>query len=889
MAGLYGGSSGSGGLYGKSGGSSAAAAPHKPSGVGGFIENLGGDIVHTVAGMPAGLVHLAEHPVGSVEQMAKGTWQTWSPLFEGHVGQFAHNFYDHPLAPILDVASLFSLGVGGAAKLGELTAADEGSLLGKAAALKVPKEITLKDPKGLETGKFRPDVPFNYSTRPAKRLMQEHVLPAIGRRLPQGVQDTLANTRYTQKLHTYMIHRSVAKSLVLGSVLKASHDIVDPATAPALRRKLAVGMYLNFAKHATRMTPEDAIAHLMSHPHETVIRDATTLGGSTQGSWARAITRARAEERKAQTLVDRHGPRANALPSLQAEHDRQMAQYQKMLTEGYRVAHPARTKLKEPTVKQAREAKMAPLRETYQNIKMLRRQIRKAQAAKNLYEPARAKLEQAMGRRMDIENRAWMHHFEHVSTSEENFSHFANNLGRVATVRMARGRSRATVEHAISVAAKDAKGRVMVVPYHDAVTMGRELNNSTGMLAAIGRKPTMLWKTIQVRWTPRTLTNNGVGNMLLYTLRHDPVTAATGLWHASKILKGEKTAGRDFVNSLPISSQHWFWRNFGPEMHNVFGADAIHTTGRAARLKSGFYPLVHEIADKPIRAASIVNSVKNDPLVQTLMREKNLTFDQAASRALKSDAGGAIRNRAVQHARSVAGDYQAMTGMESKIRNVAPFYMWDRHALRSTKAILTETPTKAVALQAIGQQGHTLNQQLLGNVPQYLEGSIPLQLFGIHGAGDRTKILTTTSLNPFSTVGDVAQMAQALTAGHNVNAGNALFSQVNPFITGAISYGAGKNIETGAPEQTHAGLLTSILANMGMNFPEYKLVQGMIEPAQTTTAKGRPKVLTNDETSALTSFLGVPIRKMSKSAAQTAALYEVGQKPSKRKKSGGLY
>src|SRR5690242_21165853 len=87
-------------------------------GVLGFVKNLGHDIKGAVEGFPAGVVHLAEHPLGSVEQMGKATWSTWSPLFHGEFTKFGQGVYQHPLAPILDVASIFSLGVGTAARIG---------------------------------------------------------------------------------------------------------------------------------------------------------------------------------------------------------------------------------------------------------------------------------------------------------------------------------------------------------------------------------------------------------------------------------------------------------------------------------------------------------------------------------------------------------------------------------------------------------------------------------------------------------------------------------------------------------------------------------------------------------------------------------------------------
>lgn len=74
-----------------------------------FIEHLGSDIKDTAFGIPTGLVMMAEHPIKSVELMAKSTWHDWSPLFHGDVGKEWSQFLAHPLAPILDVSGLTGL------------------------------------------------------------------------------------------------------------------------------------------------------------------------------------------------------------------------------------------------------------------------------------------------------------------------------------------------------------------------------------------------------------------------------------------------------------------------------------------------------------------------------------------------------------------------------------------------------------------------------------------------------------------------------------------------------------------------------------------------------------------------------------------------------------
>src|SRR5687767_4220011 len=77
----------------------------------GFIGNLVGDVRDAAVGLPMGVVDIFTHnPVDTAKNIAGATWQTWSPLFHGHPLEFAESVYDHPLAPILDLATVFTLG-----------------------------------------------------------------------------------------------------------------------------------------------------------------------------------------------------------------------------------------------------------------------------------------------------------------------------------------------------------------------------------------------------------------------------------------------------------------------------------------------------------------------------------------------------------------------------------------------------------------------------------------------------------------------------------------------------------------------------------------------------------------------------------------------------------
>jgi len=866
-------------------------APHA-HGVGGFFQNLGGDIVNAVTGLVPGAIHLVEHPIGGIKGIGKGIWQTWSPLFNGHFGKFASGVYQHPLAPMLDVASLLDLGIGSAGRLGEALGAPEDSLLGRAAALRTVKEGVLKDQLGT-----RHDLSFEYSRRPLRRLTQERVAPAIAQHLPENVTKGINQLRYEHAFAAHMTSRVLGKAAVLTSLMKAGKELTDPVTAPAHRMRLGMFQYLNLLRNApVELQPSEAIDYLQSHSHYGVVKDM----GLLNRDFRTQITRLSKQEARWQTHRAANAELAHSLPNIRAELDHQNALLKEMNDKGF-YRPPAQTKLKEPTVKQRITADAIPRKELEGNIKRLEQQLARAHTAKKIHDRATQELGRIMGQRMDLERRSTREYFSHIAHSPESFERWASDFGRHAVMgsgsgRMTRARAEAIVAHAAKTSRKyDSAGnlidyKVRLVPKHDATMLGKELSGSHHLLRWMVQKPTQLWKSIQVGFTPRTLTNVGLGNALIYMLRSDPISGTQGLFDAMRAIHGAHKAGDVVMRGTPFRSNSFLFRYHSPELHNVFGHEMIDQatkTGRIKAVKSGFYPLVHKLGDEPLRMAAIAQYYRSHPLVQQLMRDKHLTLDQAVTRAVKQNRG--LIENANHFARSIVGDYQTLRPWEQKLRNIAPFYTWDRHAMRSTGNIVADTPTRAVAMQQVSNQGNAEVKKLLGDVPEFMQGWLPMSMLGLdtqkRGSG-RADVLGTSSINPFTTAGDVAQLLQQLTVGGTKEPGSALFSQVNPLAEGLIAAGTGTDPMTGAKVPTHGGAITTMGANIGANLPEFRLINALTSPTTTVTPKGKAKMFAQDRRTPVTSLFGFPVRNVDLAATEAAAKKELGIKSSRsRKKS----
>ena len=866
-SGLFGtpGSSSGGGLF-KGTKTSTSSGPHTPSGVGGFFENLGTDIKGAVTGFIPGVVHTVEHPIATAEQLGKSEWQTWSPLFEGHIGTFGKDFYQHPLAPLLDVTAALDLGLSAAGEVGARVGAEEGSLLGRAAALKAPKTISLTDPTGearLATKTF--------STRPLRRLTQEHIIPRVVARMPSGIQDAATRAQFERAFRGDMVRRVVAKSAVVNAMLGAGKRLTEPETAAGTRKALLQRLAPNMHEHGFQMMPDQAAEVVARNKHYAFVQDPSLIPHRDHVNRIQVLRNKIATSFK---LANKHAALGHSVDKIQSELDHQHATLKDMNENGYRIAAPAKTKLKEPTTRQLMERNAMPRVEVQRNIARLEKQLTKARRSKAVLDRAHEDINNLSGQLTTLQSKGMHSVLDHFSSSQERFDHFVQNYGRYGTT------------NDIRKAMVDQHGRVSLVPKHDAAMLGHELDNSSKMLRMLWRKPTRAWKMAVVGYTPRTVVNNTVGNLLIYLSREDPVSGLWGLYNGYRLAHGIDKADQHFLST--IDRQHTLQKYFTPDIvSNNFGADLVgekefQATGLKGRLKGGMYPLVHRVADMPTRIGAILSYLRRDPEVRALMKS-GMSFDEAMKRALAENKHN-LRLRTSEHARSIAGDYTNLAGWEKKIKDVVPFYLWDRHILRSTHNLLADNPARAVVGSRISQQGEKEVQKYFGTVPSYLAGMLPLSMLGLGGgSGDRQRGITTASLNPFNTIGDLAGVAQALTAGHTPNPGSDLFDQVNPMLTGLAEYASGQNLLSGAKLPRHGGAIPSVLFNTLQGIPEYRLANGMLTPPQTTTKTGKTKLYATGEQPVVSSFLGVPIQNISRSAAVAASNKETGVKTAKKK------
>ncbi|HJS93746.1 MAG TPA: hypothetical protein VJ741_05745 [Solirubrobacteraceae bacterium] len=780
MTGLYGrstgyyGSSNSTGFYG---GSGKTAAP-KPHGVGGFLSNLLGDVRDAAVGLPEGLIQTAEHPIHTAELGAKATWHDWSPLFHGHAGQWWHNFYSHPLAPLLDVATVFTAGGAAAGKLADLGVLGEES---KLASTEGNITRILKDSS--EAG--RPDMVKYLSRNPATRLRQNatfNLTTHLADHLPSWFGDHVLGpgASYERSYSKFLTHRSAAHSEITAKLMQAAGD------------------HAKVGEALSKLTSEQA---------------------KNLPDWASAA--------HAQLAAELHA--GKSLSEIDTRKVIEPALYKYNLDNFIRNAIPWE------------DGKALPKGYGYVKQRSLSEKLLQ-------FHPRDGDFEQKMQRWGGI-----------------------------------------TMTRRVSRAAR-TDGKLLIAPTKAAYALGHEAANSARFLKKLWRTPSTIWKYALVGYSPRTVIDNGVGNWTMLALRQGGHHLLPGIVDTVKQLKG----ARDAAKVLKVSglSNHWTDMHFLDELNAGFAHSLQEPLTKGNKLvrtaKQGFYPLVHSLADQPVRRTAL-NAFMHDAPEVRAFRRQGMGFDQAVESALAKHP--TLRGRAVDHIRKIAGDYTGLTPTEQVVRGIIPFYTWDRHILSHTVDMFGEHPGRLAAMQQVSNQGVAKTKKAFGvNLPDFLLGDIPLGKAS--GPQGRISALATTGLNPYSTVPDVANAIAALGLKEPLSPGETIGGQLNPLAAGLIEQLSGERLGSTQPIPMHGGVLPSILVNTGESLPYARLISSLVGKGQgsTYTSQGKTEqhLYEGSPSELVSQLLGFPRKRVSPSAAER--LFTQQQpKAKKRKSAKGFY
>jgi hypothetical protein len=401
-------------------------------------------------------------------------------------------------------------------------------------------------------------------------------------------------------------------------------------------------------------------------------------------------------------------------------------------------------------------------------------------------------------------------------------------------------------------------------------------------------KPLDVWRAITLNARPAWMVNNLVGNAAQYALRYAGVDGAAA--YLRVLLHTEKGDGkiiqlRNFTMRIPSLRRKYgrLFDEIAPELHGsgLYSSNVKITHGgvyagtKLERAAASRAAKVIGIPAKavwyPIRAVGrgITSFEKHFaeaiPREAAMLREvepvvhKLGLANQSVEDALHSLSPRDVE-LAVDRVNDYLGDFNSMNATERRIiKKIVPFESWYRVIVQVSAKFAIHYPGRVNLLHSIAQAYNADNRQL----PSWLKGAIPLgdEKNGVQG------MLTTQGINPYQTVTQLADENPAGVLNPFIGAGIIGATGVDPFNMSTY-YGPGANTQSGPGGfvRRAGGSFFSGLAPVASAQKVAGTTPSTLYEPKTYGHLGPVPI--ND---ALLQYLGLPIRHVKKKAAAADA------------------
>jgi len=393
--------------------------------------------------------------------------------------------------------------------------------------------------------------------------------------------------------------------------------------------------------------------------------------------------------------------------------------------------------------------------------------------------------------------------------------------------------------------------KYFIVPKSTSKAATGEFTKSNEFVHTFLKKPLAVWRAAVLGLRVGFLTNNLVGNSIMYSVRTGGQGALRDLFGAILETHGRE-AGLKVLNSkaTPPELRRDLYKEFFPEQtHGTFGLTQSPATERTvggkvtnvAKRTTGALPkLTSKLAEEYPRRALVRHFIRKSPefkAVYAQMPRDTRTFE-AAARKLLEGKGGKVYQRAIsKQVNRALGDYLGLSPFERNVlRNTLPFYAWYKAIVTTTAHLATDAPLRANILGQIGAIGNEKENLELGDVPSFLRGAIGLG----QGKDGTIRVLSTQGANPYATL-------EQLRRGGTEDLQSL---GLNPFVAGLLdAYAKGsQNSGQVGPGSVVAKTLASMMENL---------------PISRVAKPKKPSRLypNRDRTAEALSFLGVPIKE----------------------------
>ena len=843
---------------------SNAAPTHHGGSLGG---NLLHDIEQGVTGVVPGIVGTIEHPIRAGKQMGHQYGAYYGPLVHGHVGKFLHNVHEHPLQLGLDAATI-------AASIGTLGAA-AAPALGLDESLDAARILSATAPTGER-------VVTRIGSRNPVILARQKAVNAALNKLPKGTKVVGTDAR---------VARAVARA-------------GDPATALATRASRpggAIEMFHRLKGHEKKasflrlqgLKPEEYyklgnvpadVAKAAANPSKRMLRYEKSMRQFAPHAEMHMVNHLGLDPQQA--LYRRYAPLMIARKTT----DLKALQKEFAGNEPIYIHHAG----KEPSFMQfaqagarasvrnapAKVSAMKGFAGTLQEQGLLDLEKNPLQGIPTLVKYAQRSLirRQVLDHiAVDVPQAEWK------SKMAEGFVPIKAKLGEKPMKY-----TEALLNDEEWLGTKGLEGeKAYVDPKSKTVKMIPK--NIADLLQGTARvpdshltkflygQPTQIWKKLVLGLRPAYAVNIITSQHILGALqasgRHGIQSYFNHLAPGARL--GKLTDGV-VEHVWPEQAMASFTAHSGDRLAGMEHLKQSRIT--ASRVSSGVMPAVMK-TENWLRRLMLEGWTKDilyrDPRFQEIMKHFDGNFNQALMFAKASgqfDKQLEEVSRRVDHSQ---GNYRDYSPAEQKLRQIIPFYGWDRHIVQSTYRLLGERPQLAAAGTVVGRYGSNINQKQFGALPPYLQGIVHLSHLPswMGSTTGLTPSILPRALEPFNEDVNLMHAAQAVLPGKQAGTESEALSTMNPLLQGVYEQITGRNPVTGGTVHDKAPFgMGNVLARTLLNTPQARLIEGSTgkypwgigAPSKHPTYKA-------DMESQLAAFLGFPVKKLNKYRAHVAA------------------
>lgn len=856
--------------------------------------NLIHDTENAVTGIVPGLVATAEHPERAGKALAANYAQTYGPLLHGQFGKFYANVHAHPLGPLLDAATVLALGAGLGAKAGVLSS-EAGDLIVPDLAKQIGQE-------GGEDVVMR-----KTATNPLIRTRQMAVNKALNDPRLNDVPVVGSRARLARTVGRVAVKEGLSLKLKAVPFTKAFSRLRDPEKAAWHLRMMQVDPhdYSQLLEQGAVKNPSGTEAAMrgvlnepklneLFHTPSPRLQDALTKGRAlsdlmTKEKVARgyveegsAVTRPYLEQRilsgathvegqgfvggkDVETLMRENAAKGDEQPSY-VPHSAETGKLprQSWAPQATAPAPLGSTKLNTGTLftKGMLNLKGDPLSAEFNRFT---RHVQRGDVHGALMEVAAKEpvggpplgyrfLKTTAGQKSaPYTVRAAASLKDALKGSEDKQS----LIDRFTTTNP---------EHADI--ATDGEGHRLIVPDDVAGALAHDAAPTKNLARTIlYNKPTTIWKHLVLGLRPAYMANIVLSQHILGFLQR----AGGGqgeLAYLNHVIPGARLGK---LNDATLE-------DVMPEQASGSFAQSTGTTGGrgvAAKVYQGVMPATMK-AENWLRRLMVEGWAKSSPEIRAAMTRNGGDINQAMREVAKSDPH--VLDEISQRVDHAQGNYRTYSPAEQKLRQIVPFYGWDKHIIQSTYRILAEHPLTANVGYNAGMYGTAVSNKEFGALPTYLQGivklgGLPKFMGPLNG---RTPVISTKAIGPFSADADILRTAEGLVHGR-AGTSSEMANDVNPLLTSLIQQITGRDIVTGTTVRDKLPFgLANVFIRAGLSVPQLAPLEDYFK--MHPLGQSPNPVSQADWQSAIAAMLGTPVKKLDVPHANLVASKQ-GQPP----------